>query len=145
MVVARLAELSTAGNYDPHVHGPGYLSALTMVPNQTPEEVEAGICAFLKRICPPQVHLEITPGHGGEPFLCDPHSPDALAARRALARTWGVEPALIREGKVRSVLCGKRRLVPATEPEAFALRLQQIVAAPVLLLFLRLVQLRRAA
>ena len=69
-----------------------------LVPDQTPEEVEAAICAFLKRICPPQVRMEITPGHGGKPFLCDPHSPDALAARRALARTWGVEPALIREG-----------------------------------------------
>ena len=42
--------------------------------------------------------MEIALGHGGEPFLCDPHSPDALAARRALARTWGAEPALIREG-----------------------------------------------
>ncbi|MCX6968413.1 MAG: dipeptidase [Verrucomicrobia bacterium] len=69
-----------------------------LVPNQTPAEVEAAICAYLQQICPPQVQMEITQGHGGEPFLCDPHSPDALAARRALRRTWGVEPALIREG-----------------------------------------------
>ena len=31
--------------------------------------------------------------------------------------------ALIASGEVRSVLVGKRRLIPATEPEAFALRL----------------------
>ena len=69
-----------------------------LVPNQFPGEIEAAVRAHLERVCPPQVHMEILPGHGGESFLCDPHSPDALAARRALKRTWGVEPALIREG-----------------------------------------------
>jgi len=69
-----------------------------LVPDQSPAEIEALVRAHLERHCPPQVRLEITPGHGGEPFLCDPHSPQGLAARRALTRTWGREPALIREG-----------------------------------------------
>ena len=69
-----------------------------LVPDQVPEQIAAAVRAHLERVCPPQVRMEITVGHGGEPFLCDPHSADALAARRALVRTWGVEPALIREG-----------------------------------------------
>lgn len=69
-----------------------------LVPNQTPEEIEARVRTFLECHCPPQVRLEITPGHGGDPFLCDPHSAYGKAACRALDRTWGVEPSLIREG-----------------------------------------------
>ena len=69
-----------------------------LVPNQAPEEIAAAVRAHLEHMCPPQVRMEVALGHGGEPFLCDPHSPDALAARRALVRTWGTEPALIREG-----------------------------------------------
>jgi acetylornithine deacetylase/succinyl-diaminopimelate desuccinylase-like protein len=69
-----------------------------LVPNQTPAEIEAKVRAHLERHAPPEVRIEITPGHGGEPFLCNPNSPDGMAARRALARTFGVQPALIREG-----------------------------------------------
>ena len=69
-----------------------------LVPNQTPAEIEAKVRAHLQAVCPPEVQLEITSGHGGEPFLCDPNSPYSMAARRALTRTWGREPSLIREG-----------------------------------------------
>ncbi|MDD5350329.1 MAG: dipeptidase [Chthoniobacteraceae bacterium] len=69
-----------------------------LVPNQKPAQIEACVRAHLERVCPPQVRMEILTGHGGQPFLCDPNGPDGLAARRALVRTWGVEPALIREG-----------------------------------------------
>lgn len=69
-----------------------------LVPDQTPEEIEAKVRAHLERVCPQEVRIEITTGHGGEPFLCDPNSPDGLAARRAVVRTWGKQPVLIREG-----------------------------------------------
>lgn len=69
-----------------------------LVPNQTPEAVAACVRAHLARVCPPEVRMEIELEQGGEPFLCDPHSQDGQAARRALQRIWGVEPALIREG-----------------------------------------------
>ena len=69
-----------------------------LVPNQTPADIEAKVRAHFERICPPQIRLEMITGHGGNPLLCDPHSPNGQAARRALTRTWGVEPALIREG-----------------------------------------------
>ncbi|MEI6350585.1 MAG: dipeptidase [Verrucomicrobiota bacterium] len=84
-----------------------------LVPNQTPAEIEAKVRAHLERVCPPEVRLEITSGHGGDPFLCDPHSPDGLAARRAMARTWGREPALIREGGSIPILHTFKRILGA--------------------------------
>ena len=69
-----------------------------LVPDQAPEEIGARVRAHLESLCPPEVRLEIIGGHGGEPLLCDPHSPLGMAARRALEKTWGREPALIREG-----------------------------------------------
>jgi len=82
-----------------------------LVPDQTPAEIEAKVRAHLQAHTPPEVTLEISPGHGGEPFLCDPNSPDGLAARRAVARTWGREPALIREGGSIPILQTFRRLL----------------------------------
>jgi len=48
---------------------------------------------------------------------------EEFAAAVSLGRTTCFR--LVREGQVHSFLVGKRRLVPATEPEAFALRLQK--------------------
>lgn len=84
-----------------------------LVPNQTPAEIEAKVRAHFERVCPSQVRLEMVSGHGGEPFLCDPHSADGKAARRALARTWGVEPALTREGGSIPILNTLRRTLGA--------------------------------
>lgn len=84
-----------------------------LVPNQTPEEIEAKVRAHLHTVCPPEVELEITAGHGGEPFLCDPNSPYSMAARRALTRTWGREPALIREGGSIPILETFKRILGA--------------------------------
>jgi acetylornithine deacetylase/succinyl-diaminopimelate desuccinylase-like protein len=42
--------------------------------------------------------LTIHPGHHGNPYRVDPHSPFGLAAQRALRAAFGKEPALIREG-----------------------------------------------
>ncbi len=69
-----------------------------LVPNQTPAEIEAKVRAHLERHCPPEVRMEISPGHGGEPFLCDPHGAQSHAVRRAAKRTWGRDLALIRGG-----------------------------------------------
>ena len=84
-----------------------------LVPDQKPAQVEACVRAHLERVCPPQVRMEIVTGHGGEPFLCDPNGADGQAARRALVRTWGVEPALIREGGSIPILEALRRTLEA--------------------------------
>ena len=82
-----------------------------LVPDQKPGEIAARVSAYLEKICPPQVKLEITIGHGGDPLLCDPKSCYGLAARRALEKTWGKEPALIREGGSIPILDPLRRIL----------------------------------
>lgn len=70
-----------------------------LVPDQAPAEIVEKVSAHLRRHCPPGVTLEITPGHGGEPYAADPHSDFGKAAQRALQRAFpGGEVALIREG-----------------------------------------------
>ncbi|MEW6303011.1 MAG: dipeptidase [Verrucomicrobiota bacterium] len=71
---------------------------LRLVPDQTPKKIIAAVTRHLKKICPPTVKLEITPGHGGEPYLVSPTSARAQAALRALRAAFGKEPVLLREG-----------------------------------------------
>ena len=53
---------------------------------------------YLKEICPPTVRMEIKSGHGGEPYLFSPTSPEARAALNALRKAFRSEPVLLREG-----------------------------------------------
>ncbi len=69
-----------------------------LVPDQKPADVLKKVGAHLRANCPPSVRLEIAEGHSGEPYVTDPNSAAGLAARRALQKTFGSEPALIREG-----------------------------------------------
>jgi acetylornithine deacetylase/succinyl-diaminopimelate desuccinylase-like protein len=69
-----------------------------LVPDQDPAKVIKRIRQHLKKLCPPTVRLEITGGHGAEPYLVSPTSPQAQAALRALKSAFGCEPVLIREG-----------------------------------------------
>lgn len=69
-----------------------------LVPDQRPNDILQKVAAHLRVNCPSSVRLEITEGHSGEPYVTDPNSAAGLAARRALQKTFGTEPALIREG-----------------------------------------------
>ena len=69
-----------------------------LVPDQDPDDVMAKVCDHLMRHTPPGTTLEILMGHSGKPYLADPQSADGRAAQRALARAFGREPVLIREG-----------------------------------------------
>jgi acetylornithine deacetylase/succinyl-diaminopimelate desuccinylase-like protein len=70
-----------------------------LVPDQTPDEVLDGVSAHLRAASPAAVGLEIQRGHGGEPYITDPHSEFGKAAQRALVRAFpGKDVALIREG-----------------------------------------------
>ena len=69
-----------------------------LVPNQRPDQIARLIQQHLKRLCPPTVRAEIKGGHGGEPYLIDPRSPQAEAALRALQTAFGRKPVLLREG-----------------------------------------------
>jgi acetylornithine deacetylase/succinyl-diaminopimelate desuccinylase-like protein len=69
-----------------------------LVPDQNPEHVRKVVCAFLKKICPPTVRMEIRAGHGAEAYLVSPTGRQAQAALRALKKSFGHEPILMREG-----------------------------------------------
>ncbi|MEO8206923.1 MAG: dipeptidase, partial [Chthoniobacterales bacterium] len=69
-----------------------------LVPDQTPEEIQALAEAHFKKYCPPGVTIEVRHGHGGLPYFVDPTSKYSVAAKKALKDTFGQEPALMREG-----------------------------------------------
>jgi acetylornithine deacetylase/succinyl-diaminopimelate desuccinylase-like protein len=69
-----------------------------LVPNQNPAQVIKRIRQHLEKLCPPTVRMEVKWGHGAEPYLVSPTSPQAQAALRALKAAFGCEPVLIREG-----------------------------------------------
>lgn len=69
-----------------------------LVPDQRPATALKRIEQHLRRICPPTVRLSLQAGHGGDPYLMSPASPQAQAALRALESAFGHEPLLMREG-----------------------------------------------
>jgi succinyl-diaminopimelate desuccinylase len=71
---------------------------IRLVPNQDPDQVMKRVRQYLEKLCPPTVRLEFEAGHGAEPYLVSPNSPQAQAALRALKSAFGYEPMLMREG-----------------------------------------------
>ncbi|PTX91844.1 dipeptidase [Opitutus sp. ER46] len=71
---------------------------LRIVPGQKPEKVLKSTIAYLKKLCPPTVRMEITDAHGSTPYLVEPTSTHAKAALRALQAGFGKKPVLTREG-----------------------------------------------
>ncbi|HEX7862331.1 MAG TPA: dipeptidase [Verrucomicrobiae bacterium] len=69
-----------------------------LVANQKPEKVRAAVISFLKKICPPNVRMEIKSGHGGDPYMVQPNSAAVEAARTALKNSFKADPVLLREG-----------------------------------------------
>jgi acetylornithine deacetylase/succinyl-diaminopimelate desuccinylase-like protein len=70
-----------------------------LVPDQDPQKIVAIVEDYFRQNVPPTVHLSLSPGHAGEPYLVDPHAGFGAAAQKALGRLFpGKKPALIREG-----------------------------------------------
>jgi acetylornithine deacetylase/succinyl-diaminopimelate desuccinylase-like protein len=69
-----------------------------LVPRQSAAEATRQVGDHLRKNAPPAVKVEVTDFHSGDPYVTDPHSGFGKAAQRALAATFGSEPALIREG-----------------------------------------------
>ncbi|GAB6061755.1 dipeptidase [Deferrisoma palaeochoriense] len=89
-----------------------------LVPDQDPDEIAGLLEGWLARRVPAGCRLEISRLHGARPVLVPTEGPFMAAARQALARGFGAEPAFIREGGSIPVV------------EAF----QRLLGAPVLLL-----------
>jgi acetylornithine deacetylase/succinyl-diaminopimelate desuccinylase-like protein len=95
-----------------------------LVPNQNPAQVIKWIKQHLEKLCPPTVRLEVKWGHGAEPYLVSPTSPQAQAALRALKAAFGCEPVLIREGgsipivnDFKKILCADSLLLGLALPD----------------------------
>ena len=71
---------------------------LRLVPNQKPEKIRKLVEKHLRKLAPPTVRIQITAGHGGDPYLFSPTGLQAQAALRALKKSFGHEPVLMREG-----------------------------------------------
>jgi acetylornithine deacetylase/succinyl-diaminopimelate desuccinylase-like protein len=69
-----------------------------LVPNQHPSKIIPLVIKHLKKICPKTVRIDIEAGHGAEPYLVSPTSPQAKAALKALGSAFGCEPVVMREG-----------------------------------------------
>jgi acetylornithine deacetylase/succinyl-diaminopimelate desuccinylase-like protein len=69
-----------------------------LVPDQNPAKIIELVTQHLRKICPPTVRMEIEAGHGAEPYLVSPTSPQAQAALLALKAAFHSEPILMREG-----------------------------------------------
>jgi acetylornithine deacetylase/succinyl-diaminopimelate desuccinylase-like protein len=69
-----------------------------LVPNQDPEKIAALVAQHLRSACPPSARIDVTFGHGGNPWACDPQTPVLQAAVRALQQTFQQPVALARLG-----------------------------------------------
>jgi acetylornithine deacetylase/succinyl-diaminopimelate desuccinylase-like protein len=84
-----------------------------LVPDQKPAAIFKRVKAHLRRLCPPTVKLEITGGHGGDPYCVSPTGPQARAALRALRAAFGREPILLREGGSIPIVTDFKRILGA--------------------------------
>jgi acetylornithine deacetylase/succinyl-diaminopimelate desuccinylase-like protein len=71
---------------------------LRLVPNQKPEKIRKIVEKRIRELTPATVRIKIKSGHGGDPYLFSPEGPRAQAALRALKKSFGYEPVLMREG-----------------------------------------------
>jgi len=69
-----------------------------LVPDQTPEAIEALMQAHVDRVKPKGVTVTVTHLHGGRPWRADLEGPLFDAARRALAIAFEREPVITGEG-----------------------------------------------
>jgi acetylornithine deacetylase/succinyl-diaminopimelate desuccinylase-like protein/molybdopterin-guanine dinucleotide biosynthesis protein A len=72
--------------------------SMRLVPDQDPDEIEAKLGRFLRRIAPREVKVTVTRLHGGAAFLSEVEHPAFRATERALERAFGRKPVLTREG-----------------------------------------------
>lgn len=80
---------------------PSYAEAkisMRLVPDQDPEEITALFTKHFEKIAPSAVKVEVTPHHGGEPYVTGIDHPGFRAAAKAMGRTFGKEALPMRSG-----------------------------------------------
>lgn len=85
-----------------------------LVPDQKPEEIKELVEKHLRANLPESIVMQVEDGHGGDPYLVDPHSKWGKAAQGALKKAFGGrEPALIREGGSIPIVADFKRILNA--------------------------------
>jgi acetylornithine deacetylase/succinyl-diaminopimelate desuccinylase-like protein len=72
--------------------------SMRLVADQDPVDLFPRFEAYVKRLAPPGVTVQVDNLHGALPFLTSPDHPMLERARRALDRAWSKPAAMIREG-----------------------------------------------
>jgi acetylornithine deacetylase/succinyl-diaminopimelate desuccinylase-like protein len=72
--------------------------SMRLVPDQEPGKIAELFTAYVERIAPAGVELEVRDLHGAEPVLIDIQGPIADAAMAAQEQIWGARPVRVREG-----------------------------------------------
>jgi acetylornithine deacetylase/succinyl-diaminopimelate desuccinylase-like protein len=72
--------------------------SMRLVPNQTPKEIARKVEAYLKKIAPKQVKVDVRNLHGGDAWIAQTDHPAIQAAARAVKRGFGKTPVFTREG-----------------------------------------------
>jgi acetylornithine deacetylase/succinyl-diaminopimelate desuccinylase-like protein len=72
--------------------------SMRLVPDQDPLEIKRALAAFIARIAPPGVRVDVVFGKSARPTLLDRKHPGQQAAARALRLGFGVAPVFLRSG-----------------------------------------------
>ena len=69
-----------------------------LVPHQKHEEISRLFIDYITKVAPEYVHVEVTPMHGGEGYVCPINHPAYRAAERAVGIAFGRKPLAVRRG-----------------------------------------------
>lgn len=72
--------------------------SMRLVPNQDPDKVQELFTNYVKSVSPKSVKVEISDTHNAKPAITPIDNDAVRAAKKALQRSFGVEPVFIREG-----------------------------------------------
>ena len=72
--------------------------SMRLVPNQTPDAITELFTRHFTAIAPPTVSVQVTPHHGGLPYVTPIDSVEFEAASRAFEEAWGKKPIPTRGG-----------------------------------------------
>jgi acetylornithine deacetylase/succinyl-diaminopimelate desuccinylase-like protein len=87
--------------------------SMRLVPNQSSKEISYKVSAYLKKLAPKAVKIQVRTIKGAEPWTCSKENFALQAASRALNRAFGTPPVFIRDGGSIPVVASFDRLLKA--------------------------------
>ncbi len=72
--------------------------SMRLVPNQDPEKITRLFTDHFKHIAPDSVKVDVTPHHGGDPYVSPTDHPGYRAASKAMEESFGKKPVPVRSG-----------------------------------------------